>query len=127
MTRILVVDDDRISSHITSHALATVGYEVRTTNDGWLACQILQRETFDVIVTDEVMSFMNGQELCRQIRRQGIRTPFVMVTCLSDELDHAQLRDELGVIAVLGKPLNPSLLLDVLDKHSDRHVRLLSQ
>jgi CheY-like chemotaxis protein len=115
MPRVLVVDDDPISTNLLTNTLTKFGYTVRAATDGWEACQIIEQEQFDAIVTDEIMSAMNGLEFCRFVRDRGIEIPIIMVTSLDERLNQPELRDEYGIAAVLGKPLSPPLLLFILE------------
>jgi CheY-like chemotaxis protein len=115
MSRILVVDDDPISLDLLSNALGKAGYDVSTATDGWQACRILEREQFDALITDEIMSAMNGLELCRFARELGLELPIILITSLDEQLFQTELRDEFGIVAVLAKPIVPPLLLYILD------------
>ena len=114
MATILVVDDDPISTELISHSLVQAGYETRVAMDGWQAWELLQKEPIDAIVTDEVMPGMSGQELCHNVRRAYPSMPVVMVSSVKSRLDQDRLWDELGVIAVLGKPFNPDQLISLM-------------
>jgi CheY-like chemotaxis protein len=111
--RILVVDDNVAMSTVVQYTLARAGFDAIVACNGREALERTQREAFDLVITDQQMPEMAGLEFCRGMRSTGIRpdVPVVLLTAKSMELDADLLRDELGVIAVLGKPFSPSLLV----------------
>jgi CheY-like chemotaxis protein len=110
--RILVVDDNVAMSTVLQYSLARAGFDVSVAGNGREALERTQREAFDLVVTDQQMPEMTGVEFCRGMRSTGIRpdVPVVLLTAKSMELDADRLRDEWGVIAVIGKPFSPSIL-----------------
>jgi CheY-like chemotaxis protein len=99
--RILVVDDDLYARQAVMEGLRRRGYEVKGAEDGLQALHHLQREHFNVVVTDIQMPRMDGVALLREIRRKGY-APVVVQTTLMDPY----LRDMLccgGASAVLVK------------------------
>jgi putative nucleotidyltransferase with HDIG domain len=82
--RILVVDDE---SHVRSMLGATLehqGYEVLLADSGRQATEILEQETFDLVLTDIVMQDGNGLALLERIRGQHPGLPVVMVSAIHD-------------------------------------------
>ena len=67
--RILVVDDSLTVREVERKLLAAHGYDVTTAVDGMDGWNVLQRETFDLVLTDVDMPRMNGIELVRKIRQ----------------------------------------------------------
>ncbi len=58
--KILVVDDERSMREFLEIMLTGEGYEVIIANDGEQACEILEKETFDLVITDIRMKNING-------------------------------------------------------------------
>ncbi len=58
--KILVVDDEKSMREFLEIMLTKEGYEVIIANDGEQACEILDRETFDLVITDIRMKNING-------------------------------------------------------------------
>jgi CheY-like chemotaxis protein len=117
MGRILVVEDDPISQELVKHALIQAGHDVDTATNGLQASEMVGQVRFDAIITDEIMPSMGGLELCRFVRNLGQQMPIILVTSLDEDLFRPELRDEYGIVGVLGKPLVPPLLLFILDAH----------
>lgn len=66
--RILVVEDDPISRRLLLGYLQKWGHDVVVTNDGAEAWQLLEKETFPLIITDWMMPELDGVDLIRRIR-----------------------------------------------------------
>jgi two-component system response regulator MprA len=78
--RILVVDDERPVREAVERALRLEGYEVEPAADGQEALIALARRTADAVVLDVLMPVLDGLDTCRTLRRQGDRTPVLMLT-----------------------------------------------
>ena len=102
---ILVVDDDGHIREVMRFALEKAGHRVTEAPDGTRAYELLQRETFDLVVLDIVMPEDDGLTLCRKIRAQS-RLPIIFVSSRDDELDRV-LGLELGADDYLTKPFSP--------------------
>jgi two-component system response regulator MprA len=85
--RILVVDDERAVREALERALRLEGYEVDLAADGQEALFSLARRSTDAIVLDVLMPVMDGLETCRKLRRQGNKTPVLMLTARHDVSD----------------------------------------
>jgi two-component system NtrC family sensor kinase len=67
--RILLVDDERSILDVLGDVLRMDGHEVETTNNGAAALGRLQRERFDVVVSDLKMPGMSGRELFERLEQ----------------------------------------------------------
>lgn len=114
--RILLADDSPVDREIVQFGLAHVGFDVTTAEDGQEAWEVLQREQFDLVITDEIMPWMTGQQLCEKMHAHETlsRVPVVMLTSLSEDVDRASMRS-LGVAAVLSKPFDPPQAIKLID------------
>ena len=103
--RVLVVDDDLYARQAVMEGLRSRGYQVQGAEDGLQALHHLQREPFNIVVTDIQMPRMDGVALLREIHRNGY-APVVVQTTVAD----SYLRDMLqraGACEVLvkGEPI----------------------
>jgi two-component system response regulator MprA len=78
--RLLVVDDDDAVRQSLVHALRRDGFEVAAAADGTAALEQLTRAKHAAVVLDVMMPEPNGLEVCAALRRQGDRTPILMLT-----------------------------------------------
>ena len=66
MIRILLAEDDEAMRLYLARALERVGYEVQSVDNGAAALPLLERERFDLLLTDIVMPEMEGIELAQR-------------------------------------------------------------
>jgi two-component system, sensor histidine kinase and response regulator len=82
--RILLAEDDPVSSAVAEGLLAILGHTVSTVDNGREAVEALQEGRFDLVLMDGQMPEMNGREAARLIRRgekaSGTRTPIIALT-----------------------------------------------
>lgn len=107
--RVLAVDDDAIARLILQKAVATLGHECETAEDGLEAWALFQAWRPDVIISDWLMPGIDGIELCHRVRECGRETStytyFIVVTALS-EREHFLTAMTEGVDDYLMKPLD---------------------
>lgn len=87
--RVLVVDDSITTRSLEKNILESQGYQVTLAVDGQLGWEALQREDFDLVVTDVEMPVMNGFELAQRIKtsEKYRDIPVVIVTSLASDAD----------------------------------------
>ena len=68
--RILAVDDQRYFRELIEGLLEDEGYDVQTAASGEEALHILEREDFEIVVTDLVMPGIDGAELVRRVKER---------------------------------------------------------
>ena len=78
--RILVVDDEPAVQNALSRALALERYDVSQAADGREALQRLSDDAYEAVILDVTMPYVDGLEVCRQLRDGGDRTPVLMLT-----------------------------------------------
>jgi two-component system alkaline phosphatase synthesis response regulator PhoP len=106
MTRILLVEDDTDLAFSLEDDLKTEGYEVEIAPDGDTACRRGRAVDWDLILLDIVLPQKDGFEVCRELRRAGIRTPVIMLTAKSHEAEKIMGLD-LGADDYITKPFSP--------------------
>jgi CheY-like chemotaxis protein len=120
--RILVVDDEENIRALCSDALGAEGHEVLAVEDGREALGLLQRERFDLVITDLGMAGMSGLELAREIKRILPRLPVVLFSGWAIEPDMETMTDA-GIDRVLSKPCLIDDLLQVVGELAARGAR----
>jgi two-component system response regulator MprA len=79
--KILVVDDERAVRDSLRRALELEGYDVELAADGEEALERLHSNGEpDAVILDILMPRMDGLEVCRRLRREGLRLPVLMLT-----------------------------------------------
>jgi two-component system response regulator MprA len=110
LNRVLIADDDRAVRESLARVLKLQGYEVVTAVDGVEALTRARRESFDVLVVDVLMPYVDGVAVCRVLRADGDRTPVLMLTARGDTADRVAGLDA-GADDYLPKPFKvPELL-----------------
>ncbi len=108
--RILVVDDEINIVKLIKAILEKEGYDVVTALDGERALDIYYDGHVDMIICDEMMPRVNGNEMIREIRSENKNIPIIMVTAKGSIEDKA-LSFELGVDDYLVKPIDTQELI----------------
>ena len=80
MLKILIAEDDHELSQLFSHVLMKHGYMVKQVSNGMEALTAMERDYFDLLISDIMMPKMDGYELVRQMREAGNQTPVMMIT-----------------------------------------------
>jgi DNA-binding response OmpR family regulator len=109
MPRILIVEDEPAISYGLELDLKTEGYQVELVEDGEAAVRRGREGAFDVIVLDLMLPKKDGFEVCRELRRGGIRTPILMLTARSQDVEKVMGLD-LGADDYVTKPFSPKEL-----------------
>jgi len=102
---ILVVEDDMGIRTILKDALVEQGYEVKTADDGIKGLELARELKPDLLILDLMLPSMDGYEICRRIRKEGIVSPVLMLTVKDDEVDKV-LGLELGADDYVTKPFS---------------------
>jgi len=103
MTRILIVEDEPIIAGGLQDDLTLEGYEVTVVGDGAAASKRATQERFDLIVLDVMVPGRDGFDICRDIRKAGLRTPILMLTARAQETEKV-FAFELGADDYVTKP-----------------------
>jgi putative nucleotidyltransferase with HDIG domain len=82
--RILIVDDEAHVRSMMGSTLERIGYDVQLAASGHEAMELLERNAFDLVLTDIVMQDGNGITLLESIHGQQPQLPVVMVTAIHD-------------------------------------------
>ena len=106
MSRILIVEDDADIAMGLSDDLSGEGYDVRVTADGLEAVSIAREHGWDLILLDVMLPRKDGFDVCRELRRAGVRTPVIFVTARVQEAEKI-LGLELGADDYVTKPFSP--------------------
>nr|MBF0221365.1 sigma-54-dependent Fis family transcriptional regulator [Desulfobulbaceae bacterium] len=83
MNRILVVDDDQTQRIALFEGLSKIGYEVAVAENGVMGLELLQKESFALVVTDIRMPEMNGLEFMQKIKMASPGLPVIVVTAFA--------------------------------------------
>jgi DNA-binding NtrC family response regulator len=110
MKKILVIDDEPIIRTSSKRTLVPEGYEVRLADSGRAGIDILENESFDLILLDLKMPDMGGIEVLKVIMERWPGTMVIIVTGYSS-VDTAVEALRLGAFNHIEKPFTPDSLL----------------
>jgi DNA-binding response OmpR family regulator len=90
--KILLVDEDKLLQTVLTRYLEKRGYSVCVANSGVQALKLFSQDPSDLVVSDMMMSGMDGLEFCRNLRatRPGQLVPFIFLTPEKDLEDRIQ-------------------------------------
>ncbi|MEU6818307.1 response regulator transcription factor [Streptomyces sp. NPDC046860] len=84
---VLLAEDDRAIRHALERALTLEGYAVTAVADGVEALAQAHRTPPDVLLLDVMMPGIDGLQVCRVLRAEGVSTPILMLTALVETAD----------------------------------------
>ena len=87
MTRILIVEDDPAMSVALRDGFEFEKYAVEMASDGEDGLRLATRGDHDLIVLDVMLPKKSGLDLCKELRKNGSRTPVIMLTARGQEID----------------------------------------
>lgn len=103
--RILIVDDEVVISALLSAVLTEEQHQVTTADNGEQAIALLERSSYDLVITDLVMPGLNGVEVLMAAKRINSRLPVVVITGYPSVTTAVKLV-ELGANDYITKPFN---------------------
>jgi len=127
--RILCVDDEKMIVDMLQVLLHNLGYEVRTTTDSGQALEIIREspDAFDLVITDQTMPKLTGEELSAQLFTIRPDLPIILCTGFSSQITEEKVK-KIGVRELVHKPLAKKelalLIRKVLDEQSQSPRRL---
>ncbi|MFT5569276.1 MAG: DNA-binding response OmpR family regulator [Cyclobacteriaceae bacterium] len=105
MAKLLIVDDEPHMRLGLKDNLEFESFEVEMAMDGAEALVKTQQQQFDLILLDVMMPKMSGLEVCKTMRKEGVKTPIIFLTAKSEEIDKV-LGLEIGGDDYITKPFS---------------------
>lgn len=106
MKKVLIVEDEQSILTLLKYNLEKEGYQVSTATDGREGYEIAIGEPFDIILLDLMLPGMDGMDICRELRREKIDCPIIMLTAKDSEIDKI-VGLEIGADDYITKPFSP--------------------
>ncbi len=128
--KILLVENEFYTRYLFTLVLEDAGFSVKAVSDGIEALNVIEKtladnSTFDFLITDLQMPYMNGIELIRKLQERSIRIPSILVSSYNKKeveaiaySDFSYLNSQLklsGCLGVIEKPSFPDELIKMLD------------
>jgi CheY-like chemotaxis protein/predicted regulator of Ras-like GTPase activity (Roadblock/LC7/MglB family) len=115
--QVLIVDDAKDIVFLLMHSLKRLGpeYEVTTATDGATALELIQKQKFDLIITDYMMPGMTGVDLAQVVRKVSPDTQVVLMTA-HDSKGMRNTIETLQLGGYVGKPFTVAEILEVVQR-----------
>ena len=108
--RILYVEDEQLLADAVTHLLKKSGINVDWAEDGEEGLRLAKKPVYDAIVLDIMLPKMSGLEILEIMRKQGIKTPVIMLSALSEVEDKIKGLES-GADDYLAKPFKTKELI----------------
>jgi DNA-binding response OmpR family regulator len=105
--QLLVVEDNPPTLKMLAFMLRNEGYTVHAASTGTSALELLKNELIDLVVLDLMLPDISGLEICRQIRREGLMLPMLIISALDSREDKVAALNE-GADDYMTKPFDPA-------------------
>lgn len=110
MYKILIVEDEPDMRLGLKDNLEFDGYVVDSAENGKEGYEKIIKNNYDLVLMDVMMPEMSGFEVCKQIRKDGIKVPVILLTAKGEEIDKVRGL-ELGADDYITKPFSLRELL----------------
>lgn len=107
--KILIVDDDPAIRKLLEKVMHSNEMETHTADSGAKALQLLSQNTYDLILMDVMLGDMEGFEVIKRLRGQGIKTPVMIVSGRNEDYD-SLYGLSVGADDYITKPFRPVVL-----------------
>jgi DNA-binding NtrC family response regulator len=115
MKNILVIDDDYHMRVALSEALLGAGYSVCSAEDGRVAMESISKASYDLVITDVKMPYINGIDLLSRIKKDFASVPVVVITAYGT-VEHAVSAMKEGAFDYIQKPFDADALYQVVQR-----------
>src|SRR2546427_12077156 len=102
--KILIVDDEAMIRKAVRLALEKEGYEVVEAETGGEGLRRIELSKPDLVLLDIILPDVSGLDVCRDIRKAGLRGPIIILSAKSEEID-VVVGVETGADYYISKPL----------------------
>lgn len=110
MKRILIIEDDPAILTGLTATLKDERYDVVSAADGEKGYALGKKEDISLIILDIMLPKKNGMDVCRDLRKDGVTVPILMLTSKKEEMDEV-MGFEVGANDYVTKPFSPQRLL----------------
>lgn len=117
MSKIIIIEDDKITQTIIEKALSNLGHQVIVCSNGEEGLQMIFAEEPNIVITDFQMPGLNGLEVIERVKKQLPNTPIVLMTAY-DEMQLTIKAMQAGAFDYIEKPINLKKLKNIIDTAS---------
>ena len=113
--RILLVDDDQDTLELLELGVKSFGFDCVKANDGLEAMDILEKESFSIVITDMMMPKVGGLELLKHVKTSYPRTSVVVVTGYTGTFSYVDVI-KAGASDFIVKPFKEDKVLEIVKR-----------
>jgi DNA-binding response OmpR family regulator len=126
MKQVLIIEDDSAILRGLKDNLESEHFKVLGESDGIKGYQAAKKSQFDIVILDIMLPSMNGMEICKQLRSDGVQTPILMLTSKGAELDKV-MGLEIGADDYMTKPFSVRELIARINALLRRQSAIISE
>lgn len=82
---LLIVEDEQRLAEILKKQFESSGFSVEIAYDGYIGKQLVEKNTYNLIILDINLPLLNGYDLCKEIRKTNSNVPIIMLTALGTQ------------------------------------------
>lgn len=124
--KILVIDDEEVVHVSLKRILGRKGHEIEATLNAHEGLDLIENDSFDMVITDLMMPEMNGIDLLKELKDRGIQIPVLMITGYPT-IKTALQALRLGAVDYLAKPFTRTELLAPVNRILRRQAKPKSE
>ncbi|GLI53861.1 sigma-54-dependent transcriptional regulator [Thermodesulfovibrio yellowstonii] len=119
MIKILVIDDEKITLKNLEHILKKEGYDVTATDSGVEALKLIEKQEFDIVLTDIKMVKVDGFEILRKCKALYPDTEVIMITGYAT-VENAVAAMKQGAFYYIAKPFKLDIIRKIILEASEK-------
>ncbi len=119
MKKVLVIDDEPTIATLLADIIEEYGYEVTIAFDGRQGYELAKNGVYDLIISDIMMPFVSGNELCAKLKQQS-KTQNTQVVLMSAVAHMAQLGTNCRADAFILKPFDIGVITRLIEQFLER-------
>lgn len=108
---VLIVDDNAVNGLLTQKILEKKQIQTKVVHSGFSAIDILDKQSFDLVLMDMFMPKLNGIETIERIRESDNHIPIILLTAMEITDAYAKVVNT-EISGVISKPFEPEMLYD---------------
>lgn len=105
--QLLIIEDNPSTLKMLAFLLRNEGYTVHAVSDAGAGFELLRNEPIDLLVLDVMLPDLNGLQICRRLRNDGLTIPILVISALGRRDDKLAALGE-GADDYMTKPFDPS-------------------
>jgi len=117
-TKIVVIDDDRVTLAVIEKALILAGFWIYSAKDGEEGLELVKQEKPDILISDMLIPKIHGIDLCKKVKEsQELKhTRVILMSAVYKKMTYKDLIRESGADDFIGKPVDLDDLKDRINK-----------